>query len=363
MRKWVSLFISILLLAAVLLLHHNVVNDALNTLPEAALAAASPSLSVKAFSELDVTAAVTPVMTGDGYIQTFGVTAYYTTADALSLFGLTMKYGGFEPWEDGNIMISSQLAVALFLTENALGQTVTFGGREYTVCGVYSLPASLLACVSQTTETDIFLPLESYPDQSARISEYLVGLKDVSSIADIESELEVKLGVQMSFRSEYHFDETRRLALQSEKMQWLLLALAFCALSGWWAMRLAMGLVKTLKADSYRGVLASHMREVILCITALVCFAVGVFLLGKSAFPLFLPQDFIVNKGSVVDYVIGNFQLRNMKSNVFLCSFSSNAKTVLAVLNICFAVILVKLVCQVKGMINRFLDVIWEGSS
>ena len=69
MRKWVSLFISILLLAAVLLLHHNVVNDALNTLPEAALAAASPSLSVKAFSELDVTAAVTPVMTGDGYIK------------------------------------------------------------------------------------------------------------------------------------------------------------------------------------------------------------------------------------------------------------------------------------------------------
>lgn len=164
MKKWISLFISIALLAAALLVHLYVVNDTLDTLPEAALTGASPPISVKAFSELSEPTDVEPVITRKGYLQGHVVTAYYTTAGAPVLFGLTMKYGGFEPWQDGNIVISSQLAVTLFLTDNALGKTVSFNGQEYTVCGVYSLPVTLLARASQTTEMDIFLPLESYPD-------------------------------------------------------------------------------------------------------------------------------------------------------------------------------------------------------
>jgi hypothetical protein len=82
MRKWLSLIVSIILFAAALLVHRNVVSDALNTLPEAALAGASPPISVEAFSELDGITALEPVLTGSGSIQSHAVTAYYTTAGA-----------------------------------------------------------------------------------------------------------------------------------------------------------------------------------------------------------------------------------------------------------------------------------------
>jgi hypothetical protein len=253
-------------------------------------------------------------------------------------------------WE--HRVIGSGLAVDLFLTDNALGRTLTFNGRECTVCGVYSLPTTLLARVSQTTDADIFLPLESYPDRSAGISEFMVGLKGVPSIADIKAELDLKLDIRLTFRSAYNFNETRRLALQSENIQGLLCALAFCLLSGWWAARLAMGLVKALKTDAYRDVLAGHTREVSFCISALLCFAAGVFWVCNCAFTLFLPQDLIINSGSIADYIIGNFQLGNMKSDVFLCEFSSKVKTALAALDICIAVLLLKLVYKVKRAID-----------
>ena len=160
----------------------------------------------------------------------------------------------------------------------------------------------------------------------------------------------MQLGSRLVFRSEYNFNETRCLALQSEQLQWFLLALTFCLLSGWWAVRLATSLVKFSKADSYRSVLAGHKREAIFCIAALCCFIAGIFWVKSSAFLLFLPQDFITNDSGIVDYIIGNFQLRNMKSSVFLCAFSSNAKIVLAVLDICFMVILLKIVYKMKSV-------------
>lgn len=352
MKRWVRVIVNIVLLAALLLVHGSVVRDTLATLPEAALASAMPSISVKEFSDLAGTAVVSPVLTQSGYIETQSVTAYYTTADAPALFGLTMQYGGFTPWQDGSIVIGSELAVALFLTENAVGQTVTFGGREYTVCGIYAQPDTLLARISKTPALEVFLPVAAYPDQNARVGEVLMGLADAPSTASVAVELETMLNVRLIFRSAYHFGETRRLALQSENLQWLLLVLTFCALSGWWAVRLLMKLVKSSKSDAYRGLLTGHMREVLFCVVALGCFAAGVFWIGNTTFSLFLPQDFITNNGSIADYIIGNFQLGNLKSNVFLCAFSSNVKTVLAVLDICVVVVLLQIVYKLKRVID-----------
>ncbi len=352
MKRWISLIVSIILLAALLLVHSGVVCDTLATLPEAALASTLPSISLKEFSDFTGTASVSPVLTQSGYIETQSVTAYYTTADAPALFGLTMQYGEFAPWQDGSIVIGSQLAVALFLTDNAVGQTVLLGGREYTVCGVYAQPDSLLAQISHTPAPDVFLPLAAYPDQNVGITDLLMGLADAPSTASVAAEFETMLNVRLTFHSAYHFDETRHLAIQSENLHLLLLALTLCVLSGWWTVRLVMRLINSSQASSYRNIFAGHMREVIFGITALCCFALGVFWISHSTFSLFLPQDLITKSGSTLDYIIGNFQLGNLKSDFFLCEFSSNVKVVLAVLDICIVVLLLKTAYQVKRTIE-----------
>lgn len=107
MKRWISLIVSIILLAALLLVHSGVVCDTLATLPEAALASTLPSISLKEFSDFTGTASVSPVLSQSGYIETQSVTAYYTTADAPALFGLTMQYGEFAPWQDGSIVIAA----------------------------------------------------------------------------------------------------------------------------------------------------------------------------------------------------------------------------------------------------------------
>ena len=352
MKRWTSLIVSIVLLAVLLLVHSSVVRDTLSTLPEAALASTLPSISLKEFSDFSGNASVSPVLTQSGYIETQNVTAYYTTADAPALFGLTMQYGGFTPWQDGSIVISSQLAVALFLTDNAVGQTVLFGGREYTVCGVYTQPSSLIARVSQTPALTVFLPLAAYPDQNVGVGDLLMGLSDAPSTASVAAEFEAILGVRLTFRSAYHFDETRRLALQSEKLHSLFLALTLCVLSAWWIVRLVTRLIKSSKSSLYQSIRAGQKREIIFCIAALCCFAVGVFWISHSTFSLFLPQDLITKSGSTLDYIIGNFQLGNLKSNFFLCEFSTNVKVVLAVLDICIVALLLKTAYQAKRMID-----------
>lgn len=340
--------ISILLLAALLLAHGYVVGDALTTLPDAALATAMPPVSVQAFAALDTP--VSPVLSLGGYAGTQNVTAYYTTADAPALFGLTMQHGGFTSWEEGDIIIGSELAVALFLREDAVGQTISFNGRACTVRGVYAQPDSLLARMSQTPATYVFLPLAAYPDQNAMASEVLVGLADAPSTASVTVGLESQLGVRLTFHSAYHFGETRRLAQQSGEILGLLLALAFCVLSAWWAVRLVQRLVK----DAKEGV---ERRAVLCCAAAVVCFVAGAIWLSQSTFTLFLPLDFILREGGIVAYVVGNVQLVNLKSNVFLCAFSLNVKGVLAVLDVCVVVILLKIVYQVKSAIGHSQNV------
>ncbi len=351
MKKWVHLIVSLVLFAVLLLAHGTVVHDALATLPDAALATVMPPVSVQAFSGLD--APVSPVLAQDGYAELESVTAYYTTADAPALFGLTMQYGEFAPWEDDNIVIGSELAAALFLTEDAVGQTVSFNGREYTVCGVYRQQDSLLARVSQTPAPAVFLPLAAYPDQNVMIGDILVGFVDAPSTASVEAVLETQLGVQMTCRSAYHFGETRRLVRQGEDLLGLLLALAFCILSAWWVVQRVLRFVKAAKADTGRAVLTGHMREAMLCVAALVCLAAGVFWLSRSAFTLFLPLDFVTRDGSIVDYVIGNAQLVNLKADIFLCEFSSHVKTILTVLDLCIVVMLLKIACRVKRTIKN----------
>lgn len=355
MKKWIHLIVTMLLLTALLLAHSVVVRDTLHTLPEAALASVVPTISVKEFSDFTGTVSVSPVLTQSGYAETQSVTAYYTTADAPALFGITMQYGNFEPWQDGNIVISNQLAVALFLTDNAVGQTVTFNGRPYTVCGVYAQPDSLLARVSQTPAPVVFLPVTAYPDQTVGVEKLLLGLTDVPSTASVAVEFETLLDVRLTYRSAYHFDETRRLAIQSEKMLLFLLAITFCGLSGWWTAQLAARLIKSSKADSYRNIFTGNKQTTFFFIAALLCFIAGIFWISNSTFSLFLPQDFITKSGSITDYIIENFQLGNLESHFFLCEFSSNLKVVLALLDICIVVVLLKFVYQVKKRIDPLL--------
>ncbi len=363
MKKWIGFLTGILLLAAAFLAHHSVVHSALRTLPEAALATASRGISVQAFSALSKVKNVTPVLKEPGYLQGHSVTAYYTTADAPALCGVGMLYGSFSPWQDGDIVIGRALAAELFMTENAVGLTVRYNGREYIVRGVYAPPEDIVARMSRTVEPEVWLPLASYPDQDAGIGEYLVGLhgglKGSVHYTRFAPELELRLGTNLTFHSAYNFDETRRLAGESESLLGLLFALSFCVLCGYWAVRLGMGLFKAVRDntdDSLPRALGKRRREVFLFAVSLLCLAGGAFWTSKAGFTLFLPQDYITGGKGIVDYIVGNFQLRNGKADLFLCAYSSHVKTVLALLDVCIAVLLVKTVYRAARAVKAVQD-------
>lgn len=329
MKKWTKLLVSVLLLAAVLLLHHGVVQDALHTLPESALATASPSVTLSAFAEAELSTPMTPVLTIPGYMETQAVTAYYTAADAPALFALTMCNGGFDAWEAGSIVISDRLAVALFLTDQAVGRTVRFNGQEYTVRGVYREPDSLLARLSQTTTPSVYLPLSDYPAQDAAVDKWIVGLDGALSTEHLAPEIELHLGTNLTIRSAYHFAEARAMVGQSEDALLMLIAVVFTVLA---------------------AVIAVHRaarREWIPFAAAMVCVTVGIVWVLCARFPLFLPRDFILRSGSALDYMVENFRLTNERANLFFCAYARHVKTVLTVL----AAIVVVLIGRIAMML------------
>lgn len=350
MKRWMSLIVSIVLLAALFVMHGSVARDAVATLPDAALATALPPVSIQLFSNLKTPAS--PILTQEGYAGLESVTAYYTTSDAPELFGLTMLYGGFTPWEEDSVVIGTDLAVAVFLTEDAVGQTLAYNGRDYTVCGVYARPDSLLARVSQTPAPIVFLPLAAYPDQNAVAGEILMSCAGAPSTESVAAVLEAQFNVRLTVYSAYHFGETRRLAQQSASLLWLLSALTFWGLSVWWGIQRVLRLINALKADAIRTTPVGHRRELVLCVVALACFAAGTVWLCCSGFVLFLPQDLITRDGSVIEYIIGNFQLENLRMDQFLCAFSTRVKTVLTLLVLCAAVVLWRIAYQMKTILK-----------
>ncbi|MBE6936754.1 MAG: ABC transporter permease [Ruminococcaceae bacterium] len=312
MKKWTRIIVSVLLLAAVLLLHHGVVQDALHILPEAALATASPPVTLSAFTGAELETPMTPVLIMPGYLETQAVTAYYTTADAPALFALTMCDGGFDAWEAGSIVISDRLAVALFLTDQAVGRMVRFNGQEYTVRGVYAEPDSLLSRLSQTTTSAVYLPLTAYPDQNAAVSEWIVGLDGAQSVEHLAPEIELRLGTNLTFRSAYNFAESRKLVQQSEDALVLLLAAVFTGLAVVFAVRYA------------------KRRAWVLFAAAMVCVAAGIVWVLCARFPLFLPRDFVLRSGSAMEYMVEQSQLMNEKAELFFCTYAKSVLLSLA---------------------------------
>ncbi len=351
MRRWIGFLIGLVLLAAVLLVHRSVADAALRTLPDGALADAPPTYTVREFSGRkgirNVTPVLTPLLREKGTLEGRPVTAYYAAADTSALFGLGMLYGGFLPWEDGDIVIDSQTASEIFMTKNAVGLTVSYNGRDYTVRGVYDVPEDLLSRTSRTGEPEVYLPLASWPDQDAGIGEYLVslkmGLRGGVHYARIAADIEQKLGVSLTFRSACDFREARSLILQSRRLHGLLLSLSFCVILLFAAVRQASGIAKTVRGEEDRTrlqALAGLRRETFVLAVLLLFLAAGVFWVSRSGFTLFLPQDYITDGRGLIEYIVKNFQAVNVKSDFFLCVYAMRVKTVLALLDICALLIL-----------------------
>ena len=335
MRKLTNVVLSLALLGTVLIMHHFVVVHGMKSLPETALVDVVAPISITAFFELDKSMAATPMLMEHTEIEGYPVAAYYTTREAADFFGLSMKYGLFDPWQDGTIVISDRLAVSIFLTDNVLGAPLRLDGRQYIVCGVYWADQTLLAQISRTNETDVYLPLASYSDQEAQIDKLLIDPRGATNTIDRISEIGAILDTELVHRSVFNFSETRLLAAQSIKLHWLVFALFTCGLIGLTFARQSIGMLSA--QGSWRGHF-ENKREMVQCALLLIFFVACLFFVKWTSFPLFLPQDLVTYKGSLAGYALENLQLGNFRTDIFLCTLSQKVKLCLFMLDVCFAV-------------------------
>lgn len=211
-------------------------------------------------------------------------------------------------------VISSKLAVKLFLNSNAVGNTIEINGTDYTVCGVYKFNSNLINDMSSDIYDRVYLPYTSKENYENEIID--------SIFYSVNSESAVTLSQYMpSNYSIINFSE-KNMVLQDflHIMNFILfLILSIGGLKIWYF------ILKALVLKVHNNLANFYLKEIftnnLVYLITMSVFILGIPIvllitffnmdLGIYIIPKYLPTDNIFDLSFYIQSLISNAQKNN----------------------------------------------------
>jgi len=269
------------------------------------------------------------------------------------------------------IVIEKDMAVQLFNTYKCSGRKLTLMGKEYTVIGVYDKSNSFIDSMSAVEENAVYIPLQpseekasepQFPGFSGTENRYVLLVKTVDNTAmiierTVREEMGKLIGKDLNSQN---LDKSVRLAVQSIRIAYLLMALIGILYFGRWVVIKYRDFFRTLR-DEYRSsyfkqLILSQKISLILCFFATVSIAAAVYFIYRIIRfeflldPAVIPAR-LVDTENVRNTLMGYYIGQNTKLSVI--SYQNSLVEQISNLFVWISVLLVLLFWKLAGYVNN----------
>lgn len=229
------------------------------------------------------------------------------------------------PEENRFAVISDKLAVRLFLTENAVGQTLMLSGTRFTVCGVYRTMPHLMERLSSDGGDIVYIPYASLPqNEKAKPTSLLISGAGTLSMEAAEWQIANAFGESAGSSNYTSYADTLALLREGLKARLFLLGIPVIALLAVLFTRRCKKIATDLGRDDARMARRSAFSAAVCGAAILLLF---LFIRFQPYLPgKFLPDDNIFDFGFYSNAVVSSIQAKNAYEGYdFFWNLSSRA--------------------------------------
>lgn len=375
-RVWgaIAWFVLLALLFAV---QYNLYHAAKNRLPEV-VALNNPEglgISIQTYLERAKETGFqgSPLWREEGQVEGIGgemipANLYFTGEQYAKWVPLEFISGGYfmDDTGAGNnyAVISSEMALSLFMSDEVIGQRVVINGVSHQICGVFKTPQDISARLSHNLRQDVYLPMRSDlapKGDAARvaITTLYVPLEKEQFAANAAHTAQNALG-DLNITQQQDYRDKTGLLDQGRELAVYCLAVALAFVAGIAFLRQGAGLLADFKTmrSAHLSLPRSFYRDLAvqgaLCLGLLALSSVLVYL---AAFRPFipagqLPPDSVFNFGHYAQAVITHIQTLHEQPYCFIDNYGTLANLALYGLDILIGAAAITACVKLGGLVK-----------